>query len=97
MKAVLIVIILLVVYVASYAFLRWSYEHEESFTYVISSSRHPRLISKVARLFWPLQKVETLLTGRPSELYRSRQASSGAWPRVQSNKALEPLFSLKEP
>jgi hypothetical protein len=66
-----VVIVLLCLYCATYAYLRYSFERGASFTYVFSSG-YPRLITQIEPVYTPLQRAESLLTGRSSDLYRSR-------------------------
>ena len=65
------VLVLICIYCASYAYLRYAFERGASFTYVFSSG-YPRLITQIQPLYTPLHSAERLLTGRPSDLYRSR-------------------------
>ena len=65
------VIVLMCIYCASYGYLRYSFERGASFTYVFSSG-YPRLITQIEPIYIPLQSAERLLTGRRSDLYRSR-------------------------
>lgn len=72
MKKPLIIamMLLLLVYVGAYAFVRLSYDREHSYTYVIAGTS--RLIVPAAKLFAPLCAIEHLVTGRPAKLYRVR-------------------------